>query len=91
MLSTEPEKRPSVADLMKNPKIKLRLNEREMRDEYSKLKQRELQINEKLDSLKNKEEDLKKKEEALKEREQKAQELRFQLSQSSGFYKSIDN
>lgn len=48
MLSTDPEKRPSVSDLMKNPKIKLRLNEREMRDDYSQLKKREQEINEKL-------------------------------------------
>jgi hypothetical protein len=41
MLSTDPEKRPSVGELMKNQKIKLRLNEREMRDEYGKLKKRE--------------------------------------------------
>jgi len=41
MLSTDPEKRPSVEDLLKNPKIKLRLNDREMRDEYSAIKKRE--------------------------------------------------
>lgn len=38
MLSTDPEKRPSVDQLSEIPKIKLRMNEREMREEYSKLK-----------------------------------------------------
>ena len=35
MLSTDPEQRPSVEDLLKNPKIKLRLNDREMREKES--------------------------------------------------------
>jgi hypothetical protein len=48
MLLTDPEQRPSVSDLIKNPKVKLRLNERDMRDEYSKLKKREQELNEKL-------------------------------------------
>lgn len=72
MLSTDPEKRPAVSELMKNPKIKLRLNEREMRDSYSQIKKREQTANEQLEKIKNREEEIKKREEALKEREQKA-------------------
>jgi hypothetical protein len=41
--------------------------------------------------MKSREEEIKKREEALKEREAKAQDLKFKLSHSSGFYKSIEN
>jgi serine/threonine protein kinase len=34
MLSTDPESRPSVDDLINNPKIKLRMSERDMKMEY---------------------------------------------------------
>lgn len=72
MLLTDPDKRPSVNDLIKNPKIRLRLNEREMREEYSKLKIKEQEVSEKLEKLKTREAEIKKREEALKERELKA-------------------
>lgn len=44
MLSTDPEKRPSVDILIDNPKIKLRLNERKMREEYGRLKIKDLDL-----------------------------------------------
>jgi NIMA (never in mitosis gene a)-related kinase len=91
MLLTDPERRPSVCDLMKNQKIKLRLNERDMRDEYSRLKKRDQELNDKLEKMKKRDEEIKKREDTLKEREAKAQDLKFKLSHSSGFYKSIDN
>ena len=47
MLNTDPEKRPSVEELIKNPKIKLRINERKMRDQYAKLKYKEQKLNKK--------------------------------------------
>jgi len=47
MLKIDPKERPNVEDLIKLPKIKLRINERKMRDQYSKLKYKELKINKK--------------------------------------------
>jgi hypothetical protein len=44
MLSTDPEKRPSVDDIIELPKLKLRLQERETRDEYTKLRAKEQAI-----------------------------------------------
>ena len=43
---------------MKNQKIKVRLSEREIREEYSKLKSREQEAKDKLEKLKQKEETL---------------------------------
>lgn len=80
MLRTDPEQRPSVDDIIELPKLKLRLNERETREEYNRLRVKEQQIQSKMDELKKKEADLAKKEEELKEREQKALELKLRLS-----------
>jgi NIMA (never in mitosis gene a)-related kinase 2 len=63
MLSTEPDKRPSVDQLAENPKIKLRMQEREMREAYSNLKKKEQQLNEKSELMKKREETIKEKEE----------------------------
>jgi len=41
MLRVDPNERPTVEDLIKLPKIKLRINERKMRDQYAKLKYKE--------------------------------------------------
>ena len=46
MLHKEPEKRPTVDDLMGIPKIQLRMNERKMREDYAVLKQRETEVHE---------------------------------------------
>jgi len=51
MLNTVPEKRPSVEDLIKLPKIKLRINERKMRDQYAKLKYKESKLEKKASEL----------------------------------------
>lgn len=44
MLSTDAEKRPSVDQLSDIPKIKLRISEREIRDQYTKLKEQDAEI-----------------------------------------------
>lgn len=72
MLSTNPENRPSVEQLQEIPKIKLRMSEREMREQYSKLKTKEQELSTKEQTLKKRELELAQKEEALKEREQRA-------------------
>lgn len=63
MLSTDPEKRPSVDDLICNPKIKLRLSERDMKMEYQVLKDREQTVKTKIEALKIRETALAKREE----------------------------
>ena len=83
MLLTDPESRPSVDDIIDLPKLKLRLQERETRDEYNKLRAKEQQITAKMEEMKKREEDIAKREEELKEREQRAFELRLKISQSS--------
>jgi hypothetical protein len=47
MLQTDSKLRPSVEDLIKLPKIKLRINERKMRDQYAKLKYKESKLDKK--------------------------------------------
>jgi serine/threonine protein kinase len=44
MLQVDPKARPTVEDLIKIPKIKLRINERKMRDQYAKLKYKEQKL-----------------------------------------------
>lgn len=44
MLKVNPAERPTVEELIKIPKIKLRINERKMRNDYAKLKYRESKI-----------------------------------------------
>ena len=41
MLMVNPSERPTVEELIKIPKIKLRISERKMRNEYAKLKYKE--------------------------------------------------
>jgi len=41
MLRKEPKERPSVDELIDIPKITLRMQERQMREDYAQLKQRE--------------------------------------------------
>jgi len=72
MLCTESEKRPSVDQLLEIPKIRLRMNEREMRDEYTKLKKQDSELTVKEEGLKKREDKILAKEVALKEREAKA-------------------
>lgn len=69
MLSTDPDKRPSVDQLSEIPKIRLRMSEREMRDQYTKLKSKDADITKRFEELKKKEEDIKQREEAMKLRE----------------------
>ena len=53
MLNKEPEKRPSVEDLMAIPKIQLRMNERKMKEDYDTLKRREEEVQTKYKKLKH--------------------------------------
>jgi serine/threonine protein kinase len=80
MLQVNPEKRPSVVEIMQIPKIQQRIQERIVREEYSFIKKRDEQVQLRLDVLKKKEEDLNKKEQELKERELKVQEMKLKLS-----------
>lgn len=97
MLSTDPEKRPSVDELIVNPKIKLRLSERDMKAEYQVLKDREQLVKQQTEAIKNKEQQLILKEEELKQREEKAQQMKLKLSmakiqkQNSALYSSMEN
>jgi hypothetical protein len=47
MLKVDPKERPTVEELIKIPKIKLRINERKMRNDYAKLKYKEQKIQKK--------------------------------------------
>jgi len=69
MLDIDPKKRPSVEDLIKNPKIKLRINERKMRDQYAKLKHKEQKLNKKSIDIKIRKETLEKRQSDLKAKE----------------------
>ena len=44
MLKVDPKERPTVETLIKLPKIKLRINERKMRDQYAKIKYKEYKL-----------------------------------------------
>ncbi len=65
----DPEKRPSVNEIMQIPKINQRIQERIVRDEYTLLKQWDEIVSQKLETLQAKEEELNKKEQTLRERE----------------------
>ena len=47
MLKIDPKNRPTVEDLIKIPKIKLRIHERKRRDEYARLKYKESRLEKK--------------------------------------------
>ena len=59
-----------------------------MRDEYSLLKQKDAQIDKKLDEIKQREAKLKAKEEALKEKENRTLEFKVRLSYNSAIRQS---
>ncbi len=80
MLQKNPEKRPSVDDIMTLPKIKQRIDERNVREEYATLKKKDEQLQIKKEALKKKEEDMNLKQLELKERENKLQELKLKMS-----------
>jgi hypothetical protein len=52
MLKINPKDRPTVEDLIKIPKIKLRIHERKRRDEYARLKYKESKLDKKEQELK---------------------------------------
>ena len=82
MLQVDPKARPTVEDLIKMPKIKLRINERKMRDQYAKLKYKEQKLDKKQQELISKSEMLDKRETDLAEREIRAKELYAKLQQT---------
>ena len=75
MLNVDPEKRPSVESLIKLPKIKLRINERKMRDQYAKLKYKEQKIDKRAQELKLKSQEIKAREKAIAEKHMKVKDL----------------
>lgn len=79
MLQEDPDKRPTVEDLIKIPKIKLRINERKIRDQYAKLKYKEQKLLKKEHDSNSRKEELNRREEELHEREQKAKDLHQKL------------
>ena len=79
MLNKDPEKRPSVEDLMRIPKIQLRMNERKMKEDYDALKRREEEVQTKYKKLKQKEKALQDREEELKKREERARAMKLKL------------
>ena len=52
MLKVNPKERPTVDDLIKLPKIKLRIHERKMRDQYSKIKYKEYKLDKRVSDIK---------------------------------------
>jgi serine/threonine protein kinase len=80
MLQKDPNKRPSVDDIMHNPKISQRIEERKVRDWYSNIKLKDESLSQKLASLKQKEYDLNTKDQELKEREKQIQEMKLKMS-----------
>ena len=60
MLQVDAKRRPTVEDLLKLPKIKLRIHERKMRDQYSKIKYKEYKIEKRSNDLKLKQREVEK-------------------------------
>jgi hypothetical protein len=58
MLQKNPDRRPSVDDIMTLPKIKQRIDERNVREEYATLKKKDEQLLIKKEALKKKEEEM---------------------------------
>lgn len=81
MLHKEPEKRPTVEELMGIPKIQLRMNERKMREDYANLKQRETEVHEKYEKLKIKEKALLVRETVLNKRDEKARNKKLEITE----------
>ena len=71
MLKIDPKDRPSVEDLIKLPKIKLRINERKMRDQYAKLKYKEAKLDKKEQELKQKQAEIEKRARLVQEKHAK--------------------
>ena len=74
MLSVDPSLRPNVEDLLKLPKIKLRIHERKMRDQYSKIKYKEYKMDKRAADLKMKNKELDRRAQMLKEKQTMVQE-----------------
>jgi len=82
MLSTDPEKRPSVEELLSLKPIQLRLNERKIRETYSSLKNKEEQLKQQEEALAERDSQLKHKQSELGEREEKALNLKKKLEKN---------
>ena len=70
----DPQERPTVEDLLKLPKIKLRIHERKMRDQYSKIKYKEYKMDKRAADLKAKNRELDRRALLLKEKYAQVQE-----------------
>jgi len=83
MLNVNPERRPSVEDLLTIPQVSMRIKEKRVRDKLSQLRQTESDLVKKEEDLKQLESSLSKKEEELKLLEQRIQGLEKKVSQPS--------
>ncbi|KAL4435377.1 hypothetical protein ABPG74_022860 [Tetrahymena malaccensis] len=87
MVHIDPEKRPSVQNILELPQISLRLKERKLREKHSQikikedeLKKREEQLQERIDQIEKKEKDFTIQEQALKDLEEQVKQLEAQLN-----------
>lgn len=87
MLKIDPNERPTVEDLIKLPKIKLRINERKMRDQYSKLKYKEAKLEKREKEISQRQRDLDQKEQELKQKEKCIRDLYEQKLQKLNNFK----
>jgi len=81
MLSIDQDKRPSIEDLLNLPQISLRLRERRLKDNMTKLKKFEDSLKSKENELTEIEKQLEIREKALKEREDTLKELEKKLNE----------
>jgi NIMA (never in mitosis gene a)-related kinase len=73
MLCVNPDRRPSVEDLLTIPQVAMRIKEKRVRDRLSQIKQTETDLQKKEEDLKQLEGSLSKKEEELRQLEQRIQ------------------
>jgi len=73
MLNVNPDRRPSVEDLLTIPQVAMRIKEKRVRDRLSQIKQTEADLQKKEEDLKQLESNLSKKEEELRQLEQRIQ------------------
>lgn len=79
MLMLEQDKRPSIEDLLNLPQVSLRLRERRLKDNMSKLKKYEDSLNQKDLELSQKEKNIELREKELQDKEERLKELERKL------------
>jgi len=88
MLNINPDKRPSVDDLLKIPQVAMRVKEKKLREKLCQLKQKEEEVKKKEEELKQMEIMLNKKEEALQQLETRVKEYGKKIKQYENDYNS---